>query len=131
MSEQRKILIVDDDPDLVAALSLRLRRCQCTVVQAADAMAAVQVARKEMPDLIVLDLGLPAGGGLTVLERLKKLSAVAQIPVVILSGAGNEMVEAAADLGAQAFFHKPAGDELTAYLIKQLAGGEARPEDAS
>ena len=59
----KKILIVDDDHDLVLGLSARLKANGYNVVCAGDAISAITVARKEAPDLIILDLGLPAGDG--------------------------------------------------------------------
>ena len=58
-----KILVVDDDPDLVRALRLRLRANQYDVTTASDGYAAIASAQKERPALIILDLGLPVGDG--------------------------------------------------------------------
>jgi CheY-like chemotaxis protein len=62
-----KILVVDDDPDLLKALRLRLRANNCDVVTVTDGYSVVGAAQKEHPDVIVLDLGLPAGDGFVVL----------------------------------------------------------------
>lgn len=66
-----KILIVDDDQDLLLGLSIRLKANGYQVVAATEGYAAVSTVRKEMPDLIILDLGLPAGDGFVVMQRLK------------------------------------------------------------
>jgi len=103
-----KILIVDDDPDLRRALRLRLRANNYETVHAQDGYSAVAVARKERPDLIVLDLGLPAGDGFVVLERLQNIDTMAGVPVVVLTARdpqNNE--ERALRGGATAFFQKP------------------------
>ena len=103
-----KILIVDDDPDLRRALRLRLRASNYDTVHAQDGYSAVAVAQKEHPDLIVLDLGLPAGDGFVVLDRLQKIDTLAGIPVVVLTARdpqNNE--ERALKGGAAAFFQKP------------------------
>jgi two-component system, OmpR family, alkaline phosphatase synthesis response regulator PhoP len=60
MMQQKTILIVDDDPDIRLSLHLRLRANDYNVIFAGDGMAAIAEARKHMPDLIILDLGLPA-----------------------------------------------------------------------
>ena len=65
-----KILIVDDDPDLRQALRLRLRANDYDTVHAVDGYSAIALAYKERPNLIILDLGLPAGDGFVVLDRL-------------------------------------------------------------
>jgi DNA-binding response OmpR family regulator len=70
----KKILIVDDDPHLLLGLTPRVQANNYSVVTAADAIGAIAVARKEAPDLIILDLGLPGGDGFVVLERMKNLA---------------------------------------------------------
>jgi len=79
MSKQ-KILVVDDDPDLVRALRLRLRANNYDITTASDGYSAVASAQKDRPDLIVLDLGLPAGDGFVVLDRLQNIDALAGVP---------------------------------------------------
>ena len=81
---KKKILIVDDDADLRAALNIRLRANGYEVAFAADALSAVAQARKLTPDLILLDLGLPAGDGFSVLERLKANDSLSLIPVIVV-----------------------------------------------
>ena len=81
-----KILIVEDDRDLRRALTIRLKAHGYDVVTAEDGVYAVSTARKEHPDLVLLDIGLPAGDGLTVLDRYSKLSDLCDIPVVVLTG---------------------------------------------
>ncbi len=103
-----KILIVDDDPDLRKALKLRLRANNYDTVQATDGYSALAVAQKEHPDLIILDLGLPAGDGFVVLERLQNSDLLSDVPVIVLTARdpqGNE--KRALDAGATAFFQKP------------------------
>lgn len=125
-----KILIVDDDPDLRRALRLRLRANNYETVHAQDGYSAVAVARKEQPDLIVLDLGLPAGDGFLVLERLQNIDTMAGVPVVVLTARdpqNNE--ERALKGGAAAFFQKPVDNaELLDVIRTQLA--DSRPMGA-
>jgi len=82
---KRKIMLIDDDPDLVRALRLRLRANNFDIVTAGDGYSAIAMAQKEHPDLIILDLGLPVGDGFVVLERLQKNNALSGIPVIVLS----------------------------------------------
>src|SRR3982074_918612 len=92
MSKQ-KILVVDDDPDLVRALRLRLRANNYDITTASDGYSAIASAQKERPDLIVLDLGLPTGDGFVVLDRLQNIDALAGLPVIVSSARsrhGNE-----------------------------------------
>ena len=83
--EKPKILIVDDDPDLRRGLNLRLRANHYETAYATDGFSAIAMAQKERPDLIILDLGLPAGDGFVVLERLQQSAALSCIPVIILT----------------------------------------------
>ncbi len=109
-----KILVVDDDPDLVRALRLRLRANNYEVATATDGYSAIASAQKERPALIILDLGLPVGDGFVVLDRLQNIDALSSVPVIVLSARdpqSNE--ERALKAGAAAFFQKPAdNDEL-------------------
>src|ERR1700722_2719464 len=109
-----KILVVDDDPDLVRALRLRLRANDFEVTSATDGYSAIASAQKDRPALIILDLGLPVGDGFVVLDRLQNIDALCGVPVIVLSARdpqGNE--ERALKAGATAFFQKPAdNDEL-------------------
>ncbi len=82
---KQKILIVDDDPDLKKGLNLRLRANHYDTVYASDGFSAVMMAQKERPNLIILDIGLPAGDGFVVLERLQKNATLASIPVIVLT----------------------------------------------
>src|SRR5688500_2449363 len=80
-----KILIVDDDQDIRRLLGHRLKSEDYDTVFAGDAISAVNMARKEEPDLILLDLGLPAGDGYVVIERLKAMPALEGIPIIIVT----------------------------------------------
>jgi DNA-binding response OmpR family regulator len=118
-----KILVVDDDPDLVRALRLRLRANQYDIATATDGYTAIATAQKERPDLILLDLGLPAGDGFIVLDRLQKSDALSSIPVIVLSARDPQNNEQRAlKAGAAAYFQKPAdNDELLNVIRTNLA----------
>jgi DNA-binding response OmpR family regulator len=70
---EKKILIIDDDRHLVMGLTARLKGNGYKVMSASDAISAISVAVTQAPDLAILDLGLPAGDGFVVLERMKSL----------------------------------------------------------
>ena len=106
--EKAKILIVDDDPDLRRGLNLRLRANHYETAYATDGFSAISMAQKERPDLIILDLGLPAGDGFVVLERLQQSAALSSIPVIILTARDPQSSrEKTLKAGATAFFQKP------------------------
>jgi DNA-binding response OmpR family regulator len=108
----QKILIIDDDSDIRKGLNIRLRASSYKTAFAGDGVGAISVARRELPDLILLDLGLPAGDGFQVLERLKMNTELAHIPVIVLSARDPEATEKRAmKAGARAYFQKPVDDE--------------------
>ena len=105
---QADILIVDDDPDMRQALQIRLKANGYDVHCAEDGVGAISEARKHSPDLIILDLGLPAGDGFLVLDRLKTNLNLSPIPVIVLSGRDRRASQKRAlDAGARAFLQKP------------------------
>lgn len=107
--DKPKILIVDDDPDLRRGLNLRLRANQFETAYAADGFSAIATAHRERPDLIILDIGLPAGDGFVVLSRLQASTHLSSIPVVVLSARDPQFNrERTLKAGACAFLQKPA-----------------------
>jgi DNA-binding response OmpR family regulator len=124
-----KILIVDDDADHRQGLNRRLRASNYDTAFAVDAVQAVSVARKEKPDLVLLDIGLPGGDGFVVIERLKGNAELGFIPVIVLTGRDVTVRERALKAGAVAFFQKPAdNDDLLAAIRQAL--GETSPVSA-
>ena len=120
---KKKILIVDDDQDLLKGLRVRLRAHNYATVFATDAVSAISQAKNENPDLILLDLGLPAGDGFLVMERLSNVDSMASIPVIVLSARDPEANRAkAVQAGAKAFLQKPAdNEELLSAIESTLA----------
>lgn len=107
--DKSKILIVDDDPELRRGLNLRLRANHYETAYATDGLSAIAMAHKERPNLIILDLGLPAGDGFSVLERLQQSADLSSIPVIILSAQDSQSSrKRSLQAGAMAFFQKPA-----------------------
>src|ERR1700734_4403360 len=127
--DKKKILVVDDDADVRLGLQLRLTANDYDVIFAADGVASIAEARKHMPDLMILDLGLPAGDGFSVLERLKVNEKLSSIPVIVLSGrdrVGNW--DRAIKAGAKTFLQKPvANDKLLAVIRLVLAEQSQTP----
>jgi two-component system KDP operon response regulator KdpE len=110
--DRNKILIIEDDLDLRRGLNLRLRANNYDTAFAADAVMALSIAKKEAPDLILLDLGLPGGDGFLVLERMKSIASLACTPVIVLSARDPKANEKRAlDAGAEAFFQKPVDNQ--------------------
>ncbi|HWF02580.1 MAG TPA: response regulator transcription factor [Candidatus Angelobacter sp.] len=127
MSDKKHILIVDDDPDQRLGLHIRLKANNFSTSFAADAMTSIVEARKQSPDLIILDLGLPAGDGFVVMDRLKNITHLAMIPVIVVSARSTEPNrERALQAGARAYLRKPVdNDELLAVIQLALGAQEA------
>ena len=118
------ILIVEDDEDLSLALAVRLQANGYRVATSPDAIVALQAVRRNEPDLVVLDLGLPGGGGLTFLKRLRTLTSLPFIPVIVLTAsAGSE--ETARAAGAQAYFEKPPDNDALLAAVRSHIGAPA------
>lgn len=114
-----KILIVDDDADIRRGLYVWLRAHDYEVIFAADAVSAMAAAMKEKPELIILDIGLPAGDGFVVMQRLKKHPALDCIPVIILTARDAQVNQPLAmSAGAFAFFQKPADNNQLLKAIR-------------
>jgi CheY-like chemotaxis protein len=81
-----KILVVDDEPDVVTFISTVLEDQGATVIQAGDADQALELAAKERPDLITLDLSMPGKNGAFVFETLRNTPELSKIKVCIITG---------------------------------------------
>jgi len=120
---QKTILIVDDDPDVRLGLHVRLKANNYDVIFAADGMASIAQARKHMPDLIILDLGLPAGDGFSVMERLKANDTLSLIPVIVVSARDvTANMDRALKAGAKAFLQKPVDNAQLLSVIRKVLG---------
>ena len=86
MSDIKKILIVEDELAFAKTVKLRLESEGYEVIIAGDAYTGTQVIVKQELDLIILDLMMPAGGGFSLLDRIRKIPTKVAIPVVILTG---------------------------------------------
>jgi CheY-like chemotaxis protein len=118
-----KILIVDDDHDIRELLAIWLQGAGYETAFAADAMTAVNVTRREEPELIVLDIGLPGGTGMTVMERLRNFPALAHIPVVAISAREPSSTgQASQEAGARAFLAKPLEQEQLLGTVREILG---------
>ena len=122
----KKILIVDDDPDIRQGMNVRLKANHYDTFFAGDALSSMSEARKHEPDLIILDLGLPAGDGFIVMERLKTIASLATIPVIVVSARDvRANKDRALKAGAKAFLQKPVDNAELLKVIRQALGEPA------
>jgi len=116
--EQKKILIAEDEPDMRAILVGMVESAGYLVIPAEDGQQALDLAVKEKPNLILLDIVMPKLSGFEVLEKLKYSPATKDVPVIILSNLGQEKeVEKGKALGAVDYLIK-ADIHLTEILDK-------------
>ena len=119
----KKILIVEDDADVRLGYQVFLKANHYDTFFAVDGVSAVSEARKRQPDLIILDLGLPAGDGFVVLERLVAITHLSLIPVLVVSARdARESKERALKAGAKAYVQKPWSDSELLVTIGELLG---------
>ncbi len=127
-----KILVVDDEPTLVATLKYNLEQESFEVFTASDGEAALAIAREHHPDLVVLDLMLPGLSGLDVCRILRKET---NIPVIMLTAKGTEVDKVVGlEIGADDYVTKPFGmQELMARVraLLRRAGEAPRPSEAA
>jgi two-component system KDP operon response regulator KdpE len=119
MTENRKILIVDDEPQITRVLRHSLTAHHYDVRTAADGLSALETARDWSPDLVITDLQMPEMDGIEFCNEIRKVSAV---PIIVLSVRGDERTKVdALDAGADDYVTKPFGiDELLARVRAAL-----------
>lgn len=122
-----KILVVDDDPVILKTVGVKLSKAGFEVVTGHDGAEAITTARKENPDVIVLDINFPpdvavAWDGIGVMKWLQRMESGQTPPIIIITGSQQEQLrEKALAAGALAFFQKPIDNEgLIALINKTL-----------
>lgn len=129
MRKEAKILLVDDDPDFLESTKLVLESKPYQVVTALDGDEGLRKAREESPDLILLDIIMPAKDGFAVAEHLKRDPQLSQIPVVMLTsfsqrvGETSLSVSQGLSLEAEDYIEKPISPQA---LLERVAKWLAR-----
>lgn len=104
----KTVLLVEDDPNISLAYGVRLKAMGYTVHTAKDAVSAVSQVNKHHPDVVLLDISLPAGDGFIVAERIKNLTSAAATPIIFITASNKPgLRERALALGAVGFLNKP------------------------
>jgi len=121
MSKLAKILVVDDDPEIVAMLSTRLTKRGYQVSTASDGHKAIELAKKELPDVVLLDVMMPGKSGWEVARALKQDPTTHAIKIVMVSAIGEKTNEITAPIyGADAHVDKPFEFEALERVIAGL-----------
>ena len=119
----KKILIVDDEKDWIQMLAMRLGHEGYQTEAAFDTVQAMTQAIQLKPDLILLDIMMPAGGGLEALKNIRANFKTFSIPVIVLTARGDkETKEAAEGLGISGYFVKTSSTVELVAKIKEVLG---------
>lgn len=115
------ILIVDDEPPILDLVRFTLEDADVRVVEASDGAAAVALARRIKPDLILLDVHMPRLDGLEACRQIRRMPALAQTPIVMLTAAGQEADRARGrEAGADEYLTKPFSPLALLALVEAL-----------
>lgn len=116
-----KILIIDDDKELTAAFASFLREGGYLPLAAHDAVQGLMFAQRETPDLILLDMMMPAGGGMGMFDKLARSPKTQAIPVLVVTATTDLKTERdAMGHGAAGVLHKPVDREVLLRTVKEL-----------
>jgi phosphate regulon transcriptional regulator PhoB len=127
-----KILVVDDEPDVVQLIDYNLKAAGYDVITAADGEEALKKARASGPDLIILDLMLPEVEGLDVCKILRREPSTSAIPIVMLTAKASETDRVLGlELGADDYVTKPFSPRELVLRVKRLLRSETAKEEHS
>ena len=119
----KKILIVDDEPHMLLITELSLKKCGYEILTARNGCEAIELAARELPALIVMDVTMPEMDGLTALKQLKEIPATAGIPVIMLTSRGQMVArEEAENSGAALYLTKPFSPSALAAEARRIIG---------
>ena len=119
----KKILVVDDEINVIKVIASRLKANNYDVVTASDGTYAVKRALEEKPDLIILDIKMPAGGGISVFENLKRLDSTMMTPIIFITAYPTEEIkQKVLEMGAEDFVAKPFDPEELLTKVKKALG---------
>ncbi|MCA8864653.1 MULTISPECIES: response regulator transcription factor [unclassified Halomonas] len=120
-----KVLVVDDEPNIVLSLEFLMEQAGFEVVTAEDGEQALASVNESQPDLLLLDISLPGMSGFDVLERLRSEAATAQLPIIMLTAHGRDVErEKGMALGADDYITKPFSTQSLVEKVKALLSEE-------
>ena len=118
---RKKILVVDDDADWVELISFNLKKAGFSIGTATNGIDALKKAQTLIPDLILLDLKLPEMDGFAVCETLRRNSATASIPIVMLTALSGEIARIASlECSATKYLTKPSSPKRLVSRVEDL-----------
>jgi len=118
----KKILVVDDEPDIQKVIMLRLRKTGYDVLGAPNGAQTVEAAIKASPDLIILDFYLPDMNGDHVIKRLKENDDLKNIPIILMSATSKDVGEKVIGYKVEGYLNKPFEPEDLVSSVKSIIG---------
>lgn len=120
----KRVLVIEDEANIVESLSFLLRHAGFEVSVANDGPIAIEMAAENVPDVVLLDLMLPTMTGYEVLARLREAKATSEVPVIVLTAKGQDEVrDASMARGANRFITKPYGNDEIVAAVRSLSRG--------
>jgi CheY-like chemotaxis protein len=132
-ASQKKILVVEDNEVILKTISLKLQGAGFKIITALDGSEAVAAARRETPDLILLDINFPPavdgvpGDDFRIMDWFHRLDPAKKIPIIITGLEDMKNKERATSSGAVVFFHKPINHDDLLKVIRTTLGGSDKP----
>lgn len=121
MNSKIKILLVDDEPDIIEILSYSLENAGYTIFKAFDGLEAIKIAKQEIPDLIILDLMIPKMNGIEACEIIRKTKSLENVLITFLSARAEDLTKITAlDSGADDYITKPIRPKVLLSKINSL-----------
>lgn len=115
----KTILVVDDYKDTRTLIKFLLEELGCLVLEAEDGWKAVESVKRQVPDLILMDMALPSVSGISATKLIRRLKETSKIPIIAFTGSGQFIYQQAMDAGCDALLEKPIDTEKLEQMIKK------------
>lgn len=116
----KKIIFVDDEPDILRIASFRLKKAGYEVIMGIDGQEAIELAKSTNPDLMFIDLRLPGLGGDVVCKKIKSDDSLKQIPIILFTASIHNLDKVAKEVSADDFLAKPFTPEQLLEKVKKF-----------
>jgi len=118
----KKVLVIEDEPDILKMVEFVLTKNKFTVIGAADGPQGLDLFFQESPDLVILDWLLPSMDALDVSRKIRNAGGQKPVPIVLLTATAEDVQQKAKECGACAYFLKPFDYKELVIKIKELIG---------
>ena len=125
---KRKLLIIDDDRAFVVLAAAILRDAGFMVLEAHDAMQGYMYAQQDPPEIILLDMQMPAGGGMNLLERVRGVPRLQKIPIIVVTASSDAgLADEVKAKGALGLLQKPVDRDQLIHLVQAILEPDSAP----